>query len=133
MTSSIEANGLSGVRVLPTEDTNSVCLMLSDANGKESGFLINADGLNALLLPALGLASQWAESPELRVESWSGPKNALPAQHIELARGRTDTECALRVFVGKVELTFLVPLDTVIHAASILVKKVDPSSGRPSH
>lgn len=133
MTDSIEVNGLSDVKILPTDDQNSVCLMLSDTSGKESGFLINAEGLNALLVPALGLATQWADKPDLEIDSWSGVKRALPAHHIELAKGRTDTECALRVFVGKIELTFLVPLDTIIHATSVLIKQIDPSSGRQAH
>lgn len=133
MTDSTEVSGLSSVQVLPTDHTDTVYLLLSDTKGKESGFLINAEGLNALLMPALGLASNWADQMDLQIESWSGPKSALPAQHIELAKGRTNTECALRVFVGKLELTFLVPLDTVIHAASVLVQQVDPLSGRPAH
>jgi hypothetical protein len=133
MTDSIEVSGLAGVKFLPGTDQNSVCLMLSDTKGKEAGFLINAEGLGALLLPALGLATRWADATDLQVETWSGPKNALPAQHIELDKGRTNTECALRVFVGKIELTFLVPLDTMIHAASWLVQQVDPSSGHQAH
>ena len=133
MTDSVEVSGLAAVRILPTDNQDSVCLMLSDTKGKETGFLINAEGLNALLLQALGLAIRWADSPDLQVESWAGVKNALPASHIELAKGRNSTEVALRVFVGKIELTFLVPLDTVIHATSVLVQQIDPNSGRPAH
>jgi hypothetical protein len=107
---------LASVRTYPTDANNVVCLALTDTNGVETEFIINPEGLNALIYPVLGLASKWAREPELKVSSWSGPKSALPAQRIELAMGRTATECAVRVFMGEIELTFIVPLDSVLKA-----------------
>jgi hypothetical protein len=108
---------IASVRTYPTDASNVVCLALTDTNGAETEFIINPEGLNALIYPVLGLASKWAREPDSKVKSWSGPKNALPAQHVELAIGRTTTECAVRVFMGEVELTFIVPLDDVLKAA----------------
>jgi hypothetical protein len=88
-----------------------------DTSGEEKAYAVNPEGLNALLELVLGLATRWAEKPNLKVGNWSGPQNALPANHIELARGRSETECAVRLFVGRVELTFLIPVDDVMHAA----------------
>ena len=107
---------IASVRTYPTDASNVVCLALTDTNGAETEFIINPEGLNALIYPVLGLASKWAREPDSKVKSWSGPKNALPAQHVELAIGRTATECAVRVFMGEVELTFIIPLDAVLKA-----------------
>ncbi|CAG9934321.1 hypothetical protein [Candidatus Nitrotoga arctica] len=124
---------IASVRTYPTDTNNVICLALTDTNGTETEFIINPEGLNALIYPVLGLASKWAKEPDLKVQTWSGPKNALPAQHIELAIGRTATECALRVFMGEVELTFIIPLDDVLKAAAKLMQHLDKDSGSSIH
>ena len=124
---------LASVRTYPTDADKVVCLALTDTNGSETEFIINPEGLNALIYPVLGLASKWAKESGSKVESWSGPKNALPAQHVELALARTATECALRVFMGEVELTFIIPLDDVLKAATRFVQHLDKDSGSSIH
>lgn len=124
---------IASVRTYPTDVDNVICLALTDTNGSETEFIINPEGLNALIYPVLGLASKWSKESGLKVESWSGPKNALPAQHIELAMGRTPTECAVRVFMGDVELTFIIPLDDVLKAATKFVQHLDKDSGNSIH
>jgi hypothetical protein len=124
---------IASVRTYPTDASNVVCLALTDTNGAETEFIINPEGLNALIYPVLGLASKWAKEPDLKVKSWSGPKNALPAQHVELAIGRTATECAVRVFMGEVELTFIIPLDDVLKAAEQFVQHQGKDSESSLH
>lgn len=129
----IKAKGLASVSITLAEDGESVALLLSDTSGKSSGYLLGPEGVNALLEPLLGLAGRWADKRDLEIEKLSGSKNALPAHHISFERGRTNTETAVRVFVGKMELTFIMPLDSVIAASAALVQQIDPESGKPAH
>jgi hypothetical protein len=132
MTKPIEAKGLADISILPTAEKDVVALVLTDTSGIETRYAINPDGLGALLQQALGLASKWAEEPDLAIDTLTGPQHPLPgsgmkllaADRIAVWPGRHATECAVHVFVGKVELTFLMPLDEVIHAAAELVKQV---------
>ncbi|CAE6695501.1 hypothetical protein [Candidatus Nitrotoga fabula] len=124
---------LASVRTYPTDKNNLVCLALSDTEGNETEFIVNPDGLNALLYPVLGLASKWTRELGEKVKSWSGPKNALPARHVELVMGRTASECAVRVFMGEIELTFIVPMDAVLQATTKLTQQNDKDSGASIH
>lgn len=131
---SIEACGLASVQIRPVPgDEDAVALVLTDEKGATSGYLINAEGLGVILAPLLGLAAKWAEKPDLGLENVTGPKNALPATRIILGKGRNDQEASLRVFVGKMDLSFLIPLDDLISGMSQLVQKIDPNSGAPPH
>jgi hypothetical protein len=124
---------LASVRTYPTDKNNVICLALTDIDGLETEFVINPEGLNALMYPVLGLASKWARELGEKVKTWSGPKNALPAQHVELTMGRTASECAVRVFMGEVELTFIIPLDDVLKATAKLTEQIDKNSGGAIH
>jgi hypothetical protein len=121
----VEARGLVKIDIRATDD-DTVALLLTDTTGVTSGYLVGPEGLNKLLLPLLGLATQWAEKSDLKVESLTGPQSALPAHHISIERGRDATESALRIFVGKVELTFMIPLETVLSAFEKLVRQITP-------
>lgn len=133
MTKPIKAKGLADIAIVPTAQKDVVTLVLTDTSGKETRYLINPDGLGVLLQQALGLASKWAEEPDLAIDTLTGPQHPLPgsgmkllpADRIAVRRGRHATECVVHVFVGRVELSFLIPLDEVIHAAAELVKHVE--------
>lgn len=132
MTKPIEAKGLADIAIVPTAQKDVMVLVLTDTSGKETRYLINPDGLGVLLQQVLGLASKWAEEPDLAIHTLTGPQHPLPgsgmkllaADRIAVRQGRHATECAVHVFVGRVELTFLMPLDEVIHATAELVKQV---------
>lgn len=131
---SIEACGLASVQFQPVPgDEDAAALVLTDENAATSGYLINAEGLGMILAPLLGLAAKWAEKPSLGLENLTGPKNALPATRIILGKGRNDQEASLRVFVGKMDLSFLIPLDDLISGMSQFVQQIDPNSGAPPH
>ena len=101
----IEARGLARVRVEPALDNeNARVLILEDVANNATGYIINPEGLEALLEPALSLASQWAG------KSCPQPENAqatvrqrivLPATRLELTQGRDEHECAVRFFLVK--------------------------------
>lgn len=48
-----------------------------------------------------------------------------------IGQGRDATECAVRLFVGKMEITFLIPLDAVLGATSDLARQLDPQIDEP--
>lgn len=140
MTKPIEAKGLADIAIVPTAQKDVVALVLTDTSGKKTEYLINPDGLGVLLQRVLGLASKWAEEPDLAIHTLTGPQHPLPgsgiqflpADRIAVRRGRHATECVVHIFVGRVELTFLMPLDEVIHAAAELVKHIEgPETGPP--
>jgi hypothetical protein len=128
----INASGIAAFQLQPV-DENTVALWLTDPKGKESAFLINPEILNAMLLPLLGLAIQWAGKPALEIGKLVGPLHAIPATQIDIAKGRSAEECALRVFVGSVEITFLVPLSAVLEATGELIRKIEPTSPPRTH
>lgn len=131
---SIEACGLESVQFQPVPgDEDALVLVLTDTKAATSGYLITAEGLGVILGPLLGLAAKWAEKPDLGLENMTGPKNALPATRIVFGKGRNDQEASLRVFVGKMDLSFLIPLDDLISAMSQVVQQIDPNSGAPPH
>ena len=70
------------------------------------------------------------------VESFAAllrPTNALPGTRLELARGRTAQECAVRIFVGKVEFSFLFPVSQVIASMKSLMREVEDDPDNRLH
>lgn len=136
MSKPIDARGLASIQIQPVKDRDSVALVMIDTANHATGYLINPEALNVLLEPLLGLATKWANQPDLKLETLVGPRHALPAQRIAIERGRNAKECAVRIFIGKVELTFLIPLEEVLAASADLVRQIDPSiddAEGPSH
>lgn len=125
---SIMARGLARIAISPTNDHEVVALALSDTAGTATAYLVNPEGLQALLLQAIGLAAQWADKPDLQSEGLFHRDSALPAHAIGILPGRNDREIALCIQVGKIELTFLVPLDAMIKATAEMVRNIEPIS-----
>ena|SRR5260221_4303776 len=125
---SITASGLARVEMRPVRD-NCVALLLTDTKEKTTGYLVTPEGVGVLLSPLLGLAAQWADVEDLSIDKSVGPRQALPASRVVLEKGRGATECALRVFVGKMELTFLIPLDAVINGLSAVIPMITQERG----
>jgi hypothetical protein len=107
-----------------------VALLLTDRDGKISGYVITPDGLNAILGPLLGLVQKWAHLEGPSTGKHIGPRMALPASRVVVEQGRNTTECALRVFVGKVEFSFLLPLQAVVDGMAALIPR---NKGEQSH
>jgi hypothetical protein len=128
---SVLAHGLAKIEIRPGAD--SAVLLLTNTKGVSHGYILNPEALGAILAEGLRLAATWAEKPDLGLGNLTGRGNALPANRISIVRGRNNKECAVRVFVGKMELTFLIPLDDVISAMGAIVTQIDPDSGLPAH
>lgn len=90
-----------------------VALLLTDIAGRRSGYAIGPDELNKILGPLLALVKKWSHVEGRSLDTLLGPRMALPAQRVGVEQGRDATECALRVFVGKVEFSFLIPLSAI--------------------
>jgi len=130
---SVRASGLTRVQVRPGKDEDSRALILTDTRKKSKGYLINPEGLNAILTPLLGLAVEWSDKTDLELGTLTGPANALPANRLVIERGRNDTEAAVRAFVGNMELTFLIPLDNLMAGLRQFIEQIDPTSGKPAN
>src|SRR4051812_8268067 len=105
--------GLAHVSMKPAVQPKVVVLELRNTARVTTKYAIGPEGLNALLAPALGLACQWADEPDLAIDTLTGPMNALPATAIAF-RPVGPTELAVHVSMGKVDLVFLLPLDDAV-------------------
>lgn len=126
----VRATGLANVAMRAGADEESRALILTDVDGRHAAFLLNPEAVNALLLPLLGLASEWADRPDLKIEEIASPSTALPANHIVFEPGRHEHEAALRVFLGKMALTFLVPASSVFEAMQAIALATEAASVR---
>ena len=129
----MKPKGLALIRILPTDDDDVVVMVLEDTSGRKTNLAIGPEGLNALLLPAIGLATRWAEKAELWPETLFGPLHALPATEVAFEPGRAPTEAAIRLRVGKVELSFLVSLDKLLAATAALAPLVAEGPSDDAH
>lgn len=113
--------------------TRKVALVLSDADGAANSYAINPAAVRALLPPLLSLAATWSGDPDLSPEGVAGPQNALAAKYIHFTKGRVDTECAVRVFLGKdIDLSFIIPLESVLASFQNFAKNVQFRPKRPN-
>jgi hypothetical protein len=127
MSGHIKARGLKRIRVEPVANNPLArVLILENVDGKSSGYIINPDALEAILEPVLELASRWAG------ETYPQPRNTqakvrerivLPGASLQLTEGRDEKECAVRLFLGKMEIVFLIPLEQVMAGFHDLAKQ----------
>ncbi len=127
----IKARGIARVQFSGDEKDGQVAMVLTDTSQMRSGYLINPEALNILLSDLLGLATRWVEDPDLNIKEFTGQQRALPATHIEFAQGRDNSECAVRIFLGDVELDFLIDVNKVVSAFAGLrdIAEKDPDTG----
>lgn len=92
-----------------------VALVLTNTSGVTEAYAIDPRAVSALLAPLLSLAATWSDDDNFTRENIGGAANALPAKQVLFAPGRVDTECAVRVLLGRdLDLTFLLPLESVM-------------------
>lgn len=107
-------------------DENISAITFTDSNANETTFLFEPSTLTVFFPQLLELASRWAKHSDLSPQNFSGDQKSLPAQRIELGIGRDGRECAVRIWVGDVQLTFLVPLDEILAAVNELATLIKP-------
>jgi len=124
--------GLADFKLAPTDDPNTRVMLAADTVGRRASFLVNPEGLGVVLQQALLSAVAWADEPELDLRTLAGPQHPLSASAIAFDVA-SETEIAVRLWIGKVEITFLIPLDDAVNAMGSLVSRVDPESGSAPH
>jgi hypothetical protein len=109
------------------DNPQSGILAITDASGVTDEYLLSSESVQMLAPPVLGLlpvlASQYPE-PETSLESLIGTRSALHANRVVIDQGQHAQEAAVRIFLGKVELTFLIPLDELILSLQNLTKLI---------
>jgi len=125
MTDNIEVRPITHIEFTGNADTKAVALVMTDSSGETKGYVINPGTVRAFLAPMISLAATWSGDLELSVEGLGGTQNALAAKQVIFARGRDDTEAAIRVFLGKyLDFTFLLPLNALMNAFNAFARNV---------
>ncbi len=122
------AHGLSKVSFHGDVKDDAIAMALEDSEGQKLAVAVNAQTITALLPPLIGLAKEWSNRDELDTEKVAGPRNALPADRIEFTKGRNDKEIAVRLFVGEIELPFIMPVEELLTKVSALSKRIKRAS-----
>ncbi|NNE83618.1 MAG: hypothetical protein HKN28_06575 [Alphaproteobacteria bacterium] len=124
----ITAHGLAKVSFHGDVKDSAVAMALEDSEGQKLALTVTPQTVTALLPPLLGLAKEWATHSDLDIDKVTGLKNSLPADRIEFAKGRNETEIAVRFFIGAVELSFILPSEELFTKISELGKRINKVS-----
>lgn len=122
------AHGLARVSFHGDVKDDAIAMALEDSEGQKLAVAVNAQTITALLPPLIGLAKEWSNRDELDTDKVAGPRNALPAERIEFTKGRNDKEIAVRLFVGEIELSFIMPITELLDKMSALSKRLKRAS-----
>jgi len=120
----ITAHGLAKISFHGDVKDNAVAMALEDSEGQKLALAVTAQTLSAILPPLLSLTKEWSDRGDLDIEKVTGLKNSLPADRIEFAKGRNDKEIAVILFVGKVELSFVLPVEILFNKIAELTKRI---------
>ena len=124
MGETFEVREIARVQTKPGDSENTAFLILEDTANNITGYAITPESLSVLLGQLLKLMPTWADHQDLKAETLVGPRHALSAQRMILMPGRHAAECAVRLYLGKIELTFLIPLDEALSATRNLREKL---------
>ncbi len=124
----ITAHGLAKVSFHGDVKDDAIAMALEDSEGQKLALAVTPQTITALLPPLLGLAKEWSDRGDLKLEKVTGLQNSLPAGRIEFAKGRNDKEIALRLFVGEIELSFILPVEELFTKIGELTKRIKQSS-----
>lgn len=127
----ITAHGLAKVSFHGDVKDNAVAMALEDSEGQKLALAVTPQTVTALLPPLLGLAKEWATHNDLDIDKVTGLKNSLPADRIEFAKGRDETEIAVRFFVGAVELSFILPAKELFTKISKFGIRINKTAENP--
>lgn len=127
----ITAHGLAKVAFHGDVKDDAIAMALEDSEGQKLALAVTAQTVSALLPPLLGLAKEWSDRGDLDIEKVTGLQNSLPADRIEFAKGRNEKEIAVRLFVGAVELSFMMPVEELFTKIAALTKRVKQATKEP--
>lgn len=114
---------LETIAVSPSNDPNFIGLRLTDETGKLTVLGADLRRLGDFVNELVGAASHLPAPGFAR----DGPgSNALIAHHIEMAAGGNPNEALVTIFVGSMQLQFLLGTQEVLAGAARLVQEVGP-------
>lgn len=125
MTKNIETKGVSDIAFSNTDNPKVKVMTIKDGQGSPQHYRVNPELLGLLLQQALGLAACWADETSLSIDTLTGPNHCLPASHASVAMGRNDREVALNLFVGEVQMSYLISIDAMMNGLKPLVTLLD--------
>lgn len=119
---SSQFGALTNIELLETGSAETSTWMLADESGRKASFIVGPKALALILQLTCGLVERSATAPRpVPAPAAGGASTGLPAHSIEVTPGRTPKEVALHVHLGKVDVAYLVPLDSVVIALGTLV------------
>jgi hypothetical protein len=122
------------VQIKETGNVETTTWVLVDDAGRSASFTVGPEALGQILHLTCSLVDRAASKPQqVPPPASGGVRKALPAQSIEVNPGRTPKEVALRVHLGKVDIAYLLPLDSVVIAMGTLVSGLYADPEGPAH
>jgi len=128
----IEFGNLTGLTVADSKTPGSMAWTLTDSAGRQASFEVDGSGVGLVFQTLIGLLQKIAESQP--PENGATALGALPAQNISITAGRHPKEVSLHIHIGRVDLAYLVPLDSiVINMGELLTKLYQDPPNVPTH
>ena len=125
---------LTHIELQETGSAETSTWVLADESGRKASFEVGPEMLALILQLTCALVDRSAKaSRPVPAPGAGGLSTGLPAQSIEVTPGRTPKEVALHVHLGKVDVAYLVPLDSVVIALGTLMSGLYPDPEGPAH
>jgi len=105
-------------------DKNVATIALKDDRGTSTAYYLDPSNLNALLAELLKVVVRWANYPGPKAKTLSAEHQWLAVQRMELSLGRGGKELAARFYVGEIQFSFLLPLDSLEDAVGSLIPQL---------
>lgn len=128
----IDFGSLAGLTIADGRAPGSMVWTFSNGSGRDASFEVDGSGIGLVFQTLIGLLQKIADSQP--PESGATALGALPAQNISITAGRHPKEVSLHIHIGKVDLAYLVPLDSiVINMGELLTKLYQDPPNVPTH
>lgn len=125
---------LAQLELSETDGEDTTIWTLADESGCKASFKVGPKMLAMILQLTCGLVERSATTPRtVPPSAQGGMSTGLPANGIEVSPGRNPKEVALHVHLGKVDVAYLVPLDSVVIALGTLVQGLYTDPEGKSH
>ena len=125
MTKYIEAKTISDVVISHTEKQKEKLLTITDGHGDLQHYMVPPDVLGLVLEQGLRHAAQWSEDPNLAIHELTGPSRHLPVSHVSVSMAPDNREMLLNLFVGQVQMSYLISIDALMNGLQPLLSTLD--------
>jgi len=125
VTKQIEVCGMTDFVFEATDNPKVKVMMVADTKKNISGSLVNPEALGLILEQALTLAAQWSQDPNLAIHELTGPSRHLPVSHVSVSMVPDNREVLLNLFVGQVQMSYLISIDALMSGLQPLLSTLD--------